>query len=147
MNRTSFSKLAIAAILPMTLGMGLAHAETPVTMKRVEVAGQANPDIAKLNVAKACPGIEKTLKEELDSQWERIGQPGLVRVQFRLHGDQINSVSARGGPDAYRQSIRRAVHHLSCSDSSGTNQLYAFELHFKETGSPSGAQTVALLSR
>lgn len=147
MNRTSFSKLAIAALLPMTLSMGAAHAESPVTMNRVEVAGQSNPDIAKLNVSQACPGIETTLKEELGMQWERYQQPGLVKVQFRVQGDQVNTVRTRGGPDVYRQQIRRVVHLLNCSDTSGANQLYAFELHFKEAGSPSGVQTVALLSR
>lgn len=147
MNRTSFFKLALAAILPMTLSMGIAHAESSVTMKRVEVAGQSNPDIAKLNVASACPGIENTLKQELSTQWELFHEPGLVKVQFRVQGEQISSVRASGGPDVYRQKIRRAVHLLNCSDSSGVNQLYAFELHFKETGSPTGVQTVALLSR
>jgi len=147
MNRTSFSKLAIAAILPMTLSMGVAHAESPVTMKRVEVAGQSNPDIAKLNVSSACPGVETTLKEALGAQWELFHQPGLVKVQFRLQGEQISAVRTHGGPDVYRQQIRRTVHSLNCSDSSGANQLYAFELHFKEAGDKAGVQTVALLSK
>jgi len=146
MNRTSFSKLAIAALLPMTLSMGAAHAESAVTMKRVEVAGQSNPDIAKLNVSQACPGIEQVLKEELTNQWELYHQPGVVKVQFRLQGEQINSVRARGGPDVYQKPIRRAVNQLNCSDSSGANQLYAFELDFKEVGSPGRSQSVAMLS-
>ncbi len=147
MNYTSFSKLAIAALLPMTLSMGAAHAESPVTMNRVEVAGQSNPDIAKLNVSQACPGIEQVLKDELGSHWERFHQPGLVKVQFRVNGDTVNSVRTRGGPDVYQQPIRRLVHQLNCSDSSGANQLYAFEVQFKEPGAPGAAQTVALLSR
>ncbi|MFY7867277.1 hypothetical protein [Roseateles sp.] len=147
MNRTSFSKLAIAAILPMTLCMGVAHAESPVTMKRVEVAGQSNPDIAKLNVSNACPGIEQAMKEALTPVWTKHTQPGLVNVQFRLQGDMVNSVAARGGPDVYRQPIRTAMRRLSCTDDSGNNQLYAFELHFKENGNSAGVETVAMLSK
>ncbi|MCV2350709.1 hypothetical protein [Paucibacter sp. Y2R2-4] len=147
MNRTSFSKLAIAALLPMTLSMGAAHAESPVTMNRVEVAGQSNPDIAKLNVASACPGIERAMKAALTPVWSRQGETGLVNVQFRLQGDLVNSIATRGGPESYRQPILKAMRHLSCSDGSGVNQLYAFEVQFKEPSDTSGAQTVALLSR
>jgi hypothetical protein len=147
MNRTSFSKLAIAAILPMTLSMGAAHAESPVTMNRVEVAGQSNPDIAKLNVAQACPGINSAMQEALTPLWERHRHQGLVQVQFRVQGEMVNSIAARGGPDVYSQPIRNAMRRLNCTDGSGANQLYAFEVQFKDAGMESGVQTVAMVSR
>ena len=147
MNRTSFFKAACLLAASMTFGTAMAASNAPVEMKRVEVAGQKSPDFARFDVLAACPGIAQELKQNLSTAFDRYQATGVVKVQFRVQGDQVSAVQAMGGPSEYRRPIRRVVENLSCSDKTGANQLYAFELSFSEPKEGSPAQVVAMLIR
>jgi hypothetical protein len=148
MNRTSYIKAACLLAITMTFGSTMAASNNAaVEMQRVEVAGQKAKDIARLDVKTACPAIAQELKSALRSTYDRHEANGVVRVQFRVQGDQVSAVTARGGPSEYRAPIRRTVYQLSCSDNSGADQLYAFELVFKPLSDSNDEQIVALLSK
>ncbi len=146
MKYTSSIKAACLLAISMTFGTAMAATNAPVEMQRVEVAGQKAADIARLDVSAACPAIVQELKTVLSKAFDRHQATGVVKVQFRLQGNEINAVAARGGPTEYRQPIRRAVENLACADKSGGNQLYAFQLSFSPPkDASSGDQVVAML--
>ncbi len=149
MNRTSSIKAVFLLAITMTFGSAMAasNAGAAVEMQRVEVAGQKAKDIARLDVKAACPAITQELRSALRSSYDRHEANGVVRVQFRVLGDQVSAVTARGGPSEYRAPIRRTVQMLSCADNSGADQLYAFELVFKPLSDSNDEQVVALLSK
>jgi hypothetical protein len=148
MKYTSSIKAAALLAISMTFGTAMAAINAPVEMQRVEVAGQKSADIARFDVQAACPAIAQELKAELSKAFERYQSVGVVKVQFRLQGEQINSVAAHGGPSEYRTPIRRAVHQLACADQSGANQLYAFELSFSAPKDGNGGdQVITMLSK
>lgn len=145
MNRTSTIKAAICLAASMTFGTAMAASNAPVEMQRVEVAGQKSADFARLDVQAACPGIAQELKQNLVKTFDRYHATGVVKVQFRVQGDQVNAVQAHGGPVEYREPVRRTVRNLSCADKSGANQLYAFEVSFSEPKDGYDEQVVAML--
>ncbi len=147
MNRTSSIKASILLAISMTFGTAMAASNAPVEMQRVEVAGQKAADIARFDVRAACPGIAQEMKSALTKTFDRHQATGVVKVEFRVQGDQINSVAARGGPSEYREPIRRTVKKLSCADSSGANQLYAFEISFKPANEDGEAPLMTLAMR
>ncbi|MDC8772507.1 hypothetical protein [Roseateles albus] len=148
MKYTSSIKAAFALAFTMTFGTAMAAANAPVEMQRVEIAGQKSADIARFDVQTACPAIAQNLKAELGKSFDRHQAAGVVKVQFRLQGDRINSVDAFGGPVEYRHPVRRAVRELACADKSGGNQLYAFELSFSQPkDDKDGDRVVAMLSK
>lgn len=145
MKHTSSIKAAVLLAITMTFGTAMAAASAPVEMQRVEVSGQKSADIARFDVRAACPGIAQELKKNLSTSFDRYQASGVVKVQFRVQGEQVSAVQALGGPSEYRRPIRRAVENLSCSDKTGANQLYAFELSFSEPKEGSTDQVVAML--
>lgn len=145
MKHTSSIKAAVLLAISMTFGTAMAASNAPVEMQRVEVAGQKAADIARFDVRAACPGIAREMKSALSTAFERYQAVGVVKVQFRVQGDQVNSVTTSGGPSEYRNPVRKVVRQLACVDNSGGNQLYAFELSFSQ---PKDAdQVVAMLSK
>jgi hypothetical protein len=148
MKYTSSIKAACALAIFMTFGTAMAAANAPVEMQRVEVAGQKSADMARFDVRAACPAITQEIKNELTSAFDRYQATGLIKVEFRLQGNQINAVATRGGPIEYREPIRRIVRNLACTDKSGGNQLYAFEVNFTQPKDGNGGdQVIALLSK
>ncbi|MCV2358204.1 hypothetical protein LNV08_04380 [Paucibacter sp. TC2R-5] len=148
MKYTSSIKAAFALAITMTFGTAMAAANAPVEMQRVEIAGQKSADIARFDVQAACPTISQEMKSELTSAFDRYQATGLVKVEFRVQGNQINAVAAHGGPSEYREPIRRIVRNLACADKSGGNQLYAFEVNFTRPKDGNGGdQVIALLSK
>jgi hypothetical protein len=147
MKHTSSIKAAVLLAISMTFGTAMAAANAPVEMQRVEVAGQKSADIARLDVQAACPAIAQEMKRNLSQAFERYQASGVVKVQFRVQGDQISAVATQGGPREYREPIRRTVRQLNCADKSGENQLYAFELSFSSPQDDNGVQTIAMASR
>jgi hypothetical protein len=126
----------------------MAASNAPVEMQRVEVAGQKAADLARFDVQAACPNITQEMKNTLTKAFDRYQATGVVKVEFRVQGNQINSVAATGGPNEYRHPVRQAVRQLACADNSGGNQLYAFELSFTQPkDGKSGDQVVAMLTR
>ncbi|MCV2367982.1 hypothetical protein [Roseateles oligotrophus] len=148
MNRTSSLKAACLLAISMTFGTAMAAVNAPVEMQRVEVAGQKAADIARFDVQAACPGITQEMKSMLTNAFDRYQTTGVVKVQFRVQGDQVSSVAATGGPSEYRNPIRQAVRQLACADKSGANQLYAFELSFTQPkDAKAGDKVIAMLSK
>ena len=97
MNRTSSLKAAFLLAITMTFGSAMAasNAGAAVEMQRVEVAGQKAKDIARLDVKAACPAITQELRSALRSSYDRHEANGVVRVQFRVLGDQVSAVTSR----------------------------------------------------
>ncbi|MBT9493931.1 MAG: hypothetical protein IV107_16660 [Paucibacter sp.] len=147
MKHTSSIKAAVLLAVSMTFGTAMAATNAPVEMQRVEVAGQKSPDIARFDVQAVCPDIAQEMKSNLSKAFDRYQASGVVKVEFRVQGDQVSAVAARGGPSEYREPIRRTVRLLNCADKSGGNQLYAFELSFKPQRDGEADQTIAMVSR
>jgi len=149
MNRNTTLVSSLLAASAMTFFTGLASADSGGTqdLKRVEVSGMKNrSDVVRTDVRAVCHNIAAELQDELAGTWGRIEEPGLVRVQFRLQGDNVHGVSATSGPSIYRSAVKRAVRQLDCGNNSVDDQLFAFMIEFKAPDAQSGNHTVAMLT-
>lgn len=145
MNRNITLVSSLLAATAMTFFTGLASADSGGTqdLKRVEVSGRG--EAVRADVRRVCPGIAARLQDELGGTWGRIEEPGLVRVQFRLQGDNVHGVSATSGPSIYRSAVKRAVSQLDCGSDDAADQLFAFAIEFKAPDEQTGNRTVAML--
>ncbi|MDN3920870.1 hypothetical protein [Roseateles violae] len=132
--------------LPMTFGSALALAQD---LQRVEVEGRRPADIARFDVQASCPGIAATLQDGLVGAISRENLSGTMRVQFRVKGDGTSEVKHSGGPVAYRQPVRRAMHNVSCVNKED-GQLFSFLVVFTPARDEAGGDAsyrVALLEQ
>ncbi|HEY1394162.1 MAG TPA: hypothetical protein VFV25_12375 [Methylibium sp.] len=116
----------------------ITHAQRPP----VEISTQTG--LPRHDVHAVCPGIDQSLQQSLDYAWQRVRQPGLVSMQFRLKGQQITEVTPTGGTFDYFRYVRRAVGKLACNSDSDDEQLFAFDVRFVEVYADSGAPAMAL---
>jgi hypothetical protein len=148
-SSSSFTRSLLLA-LPMTFGTALAIAQqSSQDLQRVEVSGRRPGEIARLDVKASCPGIAQSLQESLAATVNRQGEAGTMRVQFRVKGDSPSEVRHSGGPQGYRQPVRRAMHNVGCA-AREDGQLFTFMLVFtpedaREQSSPN--QNVAMLEQ
>lgn len=152
---SSYLARGLLLALPMTLCTALASAApqaqgAATDLQRVEVTGRSTAaDTARVDVRRACPGVDKDLPTLLAPAIYREGRSGQVRVHFRLKGDQISEVSTSGRlTQTYRQPIRNAMQRVDCNRDGHENQLYTFLINFnaKDDGTPESYR-VALLEQ
>ena len=146
MIRHSLIAAALAA-LPLGLFTGAASAQQSPDLSRVEVEGRQLPKLSRTDVHKVCTHMDSTLQEKLARAWFNNQTEGEVRVQFQLQGGQVSEVIAKGGPLAYRQAIRQAVHYLDCQADASATQQFAFVVAFQESDETPGDMKMALLER
>ena len=115
---------------------------TQAQLQRIEITAQTEPQ--RYDVHAVCPGIDQSLQKSLDLAWQRLRQPGLVSVQFRLKGQQLTEVTPTGGTREYFRYVRRAVGKLACNSGRDDEQLFAFDVRFVEVYADSGAPAMAL---
>lgn len=141
---------ALLLALPMTLltaTAAFAQSGAASDLQRVEVSGRKLPQVTRLDVRAACPGVDKALQESLESAWHRVDTPDTVRVQFSLKGNEITSVRTKGSVDFYRTPVKRAVHMLDCSaGSDDKEQLFSFSIRFNAPDASDPSYRVALLT-
>jgi len=119
-------------------------ASAPAGLQRVEVSGGQSVRM-RHDVHIACPGIAEALEHSLAETVRMLGQEGLVRVEFRLGGDRVRSVTPSGGPRQYASQIRRAVRALHCSNG-GREESFAFAIRFEQATEQAAPQRLAVLS-
>ena len=149
MKSSPHTARALLLALPMTLltaTAAFAQSGAASDLQRVEVSGRKLPEVTRLDVRAACPGVDKALLESLEMVSYREGSPGTVRVQFQLKGNEITAVNTKGGPVAYRMPLRRAVRMLDCGDSSDKEQVFSFAVRFNAVDEQNKNYRVALLT-
>jgi len=111
---SSFTRGLVLA-LPLTFGTALAMAQSaPSDLQRVEISSLRPIKMARVDVQANCPGIAKTLSEQLAFLLERDGEEGTVRVNFRVDDGGATEIESTGGPAVNRTYIRRAMHMVDC---------------------------------
>ncbi|MBY0234271.1 MAG: hypothetical protein K2W93_04770 [Burkholderiaceae bacterium] len=113
--------LALSALTP-----ALAQNRLPA----VEVESTRNTPL-RYDVSSACPNMGEQLQDSLARSVRYIDQTSEMRVEFDLHGQALDQVSAMGGPMELRAPVRRAVRWLQCANGSASKQRYAFLVIFK----------------
>jgi hypothetical protein len=113
-------------------------------LQQTVITGQQPAGPPRVDVERACPAIAETLNRELSPAMEMFGREGTVRVEFRIAGDAVESVTARGGPHEYRPFVRRAMRAVTCiPDSRGDR--FVFSIRFDPEAPPEAPQRVARL--
>jgi len=124
--------LALSALTP-----ALAQNRLPA----VEVESTRNTPL-RYDVSSACPNMGEQLQDSLARSVRYIEQTSEMRVEFDLHGQALDQVSAMGGPMELRAPMRRAVRSLQCANGPASKQRYAFLVIFKpDDGSGTGEGT------
>jgi hypothetical protein len=98
----------------LLLGTGAAMAASP--------GDQAGP------LRRACPQVDETLQQALQSSAYRLAKENWIKVQFTLNGDQISAVEQQGGSAGSQARVREALKQLACRSEQGEQQL-EFKLH------------------
>jgi len=134
--------LSVAALLPLS-----SQAQGPVDSRLDPVNVTAIRDIGapRVDVTHTCPDAAASLKDSLAGVVYRMGEPGEMKVDFQLKGNEIESVTTKGGPWGYRQPVRRAVRELNCVNDGQTNQKFSFLVVFKHADDLSGRDEVVAL--
>jgi len=148
MSQLSSSARGLLLALPLTFGASLALAQSS-DLQRVEISGQRPAEIARQDVQANCPGIAKTLQEQLAYPLARDGEAGTVRVRFRVDAGGAAEIQSSGGPLANRRFIRRAMHMVDCK-AEAQAQLFTFLVSYTpagHAGSGDTSQRVALLEQ
>lgn len=123
----------LACAITLTLAVGPALAQTGADLARVEVRGRTVEAPVRYDVIESCAGIQAQLQSALETVWIPAGDPGQVRVQFALDGDEIGAVRARGVSSNVERSVRQAVRALHCQPQAVAGaQVYRFRIDFVE---------------
>lgn len=107
----------------LLLSAGAALAANPGD--QAAMSGKASP------LRSACPQIDSTLQEALQSSTARLALDHWVKVRFTLNGDQISAVQQQGGTLASQARVSEAVKHLDCRSEQGEQQ-FEFKLHLSK---------------
>jgi protein TonB len=79
-----------------------------------------------------CPGYKEVLQNSLSGLYDRVGVTGVVKVQIRIHGNQIVDVTPVSGPREYYRQVQNAVRRMKCSVNGGDELLVPLEVSFRE---------------
>lgn len=125
----------------LTLVAGGSAAADP---QQAEITARRPAPTPRVDVQATCPDIADTLNRELTPAIKMLGKEGTVRVEFRLQDDQVWGVVSSGGPQEYRQPIRRALTGLSCKPGSAGDR-FVFAIRFDLHPAAQGPQRLAQL--
>ena len=107
----------------LLLGAGAALAANP--------GDQAATTAKTSTLRNACPQIDNTLQEALQSSAYRLVRENWIKVQFTLSGDQISAVKQQGGSNADQARVSAAIKQLGCRSEQGEQQI-EFKLHMSK---------------
>jgi len=106
-----------------------AQSRAPETsaMDRVEISGKRQADSeVRTDIYSACANIQAQLQDKLEGAWNRVAEPGEVRVDILMRGSQVSEVHASNGSVAYYPYVRRAVSHLACPQTLSADEAHHF---------------------
>ncbi len=127
--------------IAMTLATASVQAQTH--LQRVDVTGQGVNGLHLPPLSMVCPAYAQTLQEQLSAVATREGSAAIVRVSFKLGGDQPSDLRIQDGPLEYRKAVRRAMHHVSCQTGVAQGGEYKLVLSFN-AASPEAAAAAGM---
>ncbi len=107
-------------------------------MQRVEVRRH-------LPVDQACPDVYTSLQAALNRVAYELDTPAEMLVEFKLDGDRVSDVSAKGTYWAYGAPLRQAVRQLACHGPDAGAYAVRFRVVFDYTDQPGAPGTAAML--
>lgn len=131
------------ALLPVAAAI-VAVASAPVMAEPAVPAGQTIEVTApRADLRTVCRGVDEQLQGLLGAVAWREAAAGTVEVRFEIDGARIVGVHARGGPLAYRQATRRAVHGLECHNGAEGRQSVRLQVVFLDPETAAQRERVA----
>lgn len=123
----TLKRAAMPVALLLAAAAGTASAESEIkTLPTVTLQGRASLEAT-------CPNASEALQEALEGTVMRLREEGVMKVSFKLTGQQVSDVQATSGPMRYRSRVRQAVNELKCSGQSQMAQQHQFTISFSHS--------------
>ena len=122
-----FNRVALPTLLLATIALpDWAQGDPAANLPRVNVSA---PGVGAHAV---CPAFESDMRKALAQVAMQQREPGLLDVNFAIHGRRIGDVAIVGGAFDYRRATRRAVRSLDCDNGSAGPQTVHLQVVFKD---------------